>query len=96
MNLVAVIGEVASPVAAGEDGTVRFAVAVVGRGEAPDRLEVEAHGGQAAACLTYLRPGHRVAVEGRIAPGARPAEILAERVQFLTTRAQAAALAGAA
>jgi hypothetical protein len=37
-----------------------------------------------------------VAVEGRIAPGARPAEILAERVQFLTTRAQAAALAGVA
>ncbi len=96
MNLVAVIGEVAGPVEAGADGAARFPVAVAGRAEAPDRLTVEAHGAQAAACLAYLRPGHRVAVEGRVAAGARPAEILAERVQFLTTRAQAAAMEAAA
>ena len=96
MNLVAVIGEVAGPVERGADGTVRFAVAVAGRDEAPDRLQVQARGAQGAACLAYLQPGHRVAIEGRVAPEARPAEILAERVQFLTTRAQAAALAASA
>jgi single-stranded DNA-binding protein len=92
MNLVAVIGEVASAVEAGDEGTVRFAVAVAGREESPDRLTVQATGGQAAACARYLRPGHRVAVEGRVAPRARPAEILAQRIQFLTTRAEARSL----
>jgi hypothetical protein len=96
MNLVAVIGEVAGPVEEGGDGVVRFTVAVAGRGEHPDRLAVQARRAQAASCLAYLRAGHRVAVEGRVAPGGRPAEILAERVQFLTTRAQAAALEAAA
>jgi single-stranded DNA-binding protein len=95
VNLAAVIGEVAGPVEEGEDGAARFTVAVAGRGEAPDRLSVEARGTQAATCLKYLRAGHRVAVEGRVATGARPAEILAERVQFLTTRAQAAEMEAA-
>ena len=92
MNLAAVIGEVASPVEAAEEGAVRFAVVVAGRGDGSERLVVQAGGAQGAACRTYLRPGHRVAVEGRVAPGARPAEILAQRVQFLTTRLQAEAL----
>jgi hypothetical protein len=53
-------------------------------------------GAQAVTCLRYLRPGHRVAVEGRVAPAGQPAEILAQRVQFLTTRAEARALEEAA
>ena len=71
-------------------------MAVRGPGEAPDVLAVHATGAQARACLAYLRPGHRVAVEGRVAPGARPAEVVAQRIQFLTTRAQAMALERAA
>lgn len=96
MNLAALIGEVASEVEPSGDETVRFRLAVAGRGgEAPDLVTIQARGGQAAACRTYLRAGHRVAVEGRVAPGARPAEVLAERVQFLTTRAQAEAMVAA-
>jgi hypothetical protein len=95
MNLVAIIGEVASPVQ--ERGeAARFAVAVAGRGDGPERLSVQVTGAQAATCLRYLRPGHRVAVEGRVAPAGQPAEILAQRVQFLTTRAEARALEEAA
>lgn len=99
MNLAALIGEVASPVEPDGEDRVRFRLAVAGRGDSdPDVVAVQARGGQATACAAYLRPGHRVAVEGRVAPGADPAEVLAERVQFLTTRAQAEAMrvAGAA
>ena len=94
MNLAALIGEVASTVEVDGDDAIRFSLAVATRGEGgPERVAVQARGGQAAACRAYLRPGHRVAVEGRVAPGARPAEVLAERIQFLTTRAQAQELA---
>ena len=97
MNLAALIGEVAAPVVAAGDGEVRFSLAVRRRGDVSSEvLTVQATGGQAAACRTYLRPGHRVAVEGRVAPGGGPAEILAERVQFLTTRREAAAGAASA
>jgi single-stranded DNA-binding protein len=95
VNLVAIIGEVASPVQERGD-EARFAVAVAGRGDGPERLSVQVTGAQAATCVRYLRPGHRVAVEGRVAPTGRPAEILAQRVQFLTTRAEARALEEAA
>ena len=93
MNLAALIGEVASAVEQCGEETVCFRLAVAGRGgNGPDLVTVQARGAQASACRTYLREGHRVAVEGRVAPGARPAEVLAERVQFLTTRAQAEAM----
>jgi single-stranded DNA-binding protein len=95
MNLAALIGEVASTVEAESEvgDAVSFTVAVPERGGDPQVLRVQAKGKQAAACREYLRPGHRVAVEGRVAPAARSAEVLADRVQFLTTRAQARALA---
>jgi hypothetical protein len=96
MNLAALIGEVASAVEPASDDAVRFSLAVPPGGGDPQILWVQAGGRQAAACREYLRPGHRVAVEGRVAPGAEPAEVLAERVQFLTTRAQARALERAA
>jgi hypothetical protein len=90
MNMAALIGEVASAVEPTGEETVRFRLAVAGRGEGdPEVVTVQARGGQADACRRYLRQGHRVAVEGRIAPGGCPAEVLAERVQFLTTKAQA-------
>mgnify|MGYP005860641761 CR=1 FL=1 len=95
MNLVALIGEVTSAVEEDGDEAVRFALAVAARGgKEAERVAVRAQGGQAAACRAYLRPGHRVAVEGRVAPRADPAEVLADRVQFLTTRAHARAIAG--
>lgn len=95
MNLVALIGEVVSPVEEDGDEAVRFALAVAARGgKEAERVAVRAHGGQAAACRAYLRPGHRVAIEGRVAPRADPAEVLADRVQFLTTRSQARQLSG--
>ena len=91
MNLAALIGEVGSAVEQTGEGEARFALVLAGRaGDEPQRLTVQVRGAQAAACRAYLRQGHRVAVEGRVASGARPAEILADRVQFLTTRAQAA------
>jgi len=91
VNLAALIGEVGSAIEQHGEGEARFALVLAGRaGGEPERLTVQVRGAQAAACRAYLRPGHRVAVEGRVAPGARPAEILADRVQFLTTRAQAA------
>jgi single-stranded DNA-binding protein len=96
VNLAALIGEVASSVEPVGDAAARFALAVRGPGEAPEVLGVHATGAQARACLAYLRPGHRVAVEGRVAPDARPAEVVAQRIQFLTTRAQAVALQRAA
>jgi single-stranded DNA-binding protein len=97
MNLAALIGEVGSAIEPDGDGAARFALVLAGRGGGePQRLQVQVRGAQAAACRTYLRPGHRVAVEGRVAPDARPAEILADRVQFLTTRAQAADMRDAA
>jgi single-stranded DNA-binding protein len=94
MNLAALIGEVASDVeGSGEEATFRLAVSR-GGGEA-QVLGVRAAGRQAEACRAYLRPGHRVAVEGRVAPREEAVEVLADRVQFLTTRAQAAVLAEA-
>ena len=96
MNLAALIGEVASGVEPVGASAARFTLAVRGSGEAPDVLAVHVSGAQARACLAYLRPGYRVAVEGRVAPGARPAEVVAQRIQFLTTRAQAVALERAA
>lgn len=93
MNMAALIGEVASPVEPTGDDAVRFSLAVARRGAADaEQVEVHASGAQAAACRAFLRPGHRVAVEGRVAPGASPAEVVAERVQFLTTRAEAEAM----
>lgn len=93
MNLAALIGEVVGPVEpAGDDG-VAFPIGVIGPpGEDRERIIVHVPGAQAAACLRFLEPGHRVAVEGRVRAGARPAEVVAERVQFLTTRAQADAM----
>jgi len=87
--MAALIGEVASPVQPEGEDAVSFAVIVAVRGEEPERVGVFATGGQATACSRFLRPGHRVAVEGRVAPDARPAEVLADRIQFLTTRAEA-------
>jgi len=93
MNLAALIGEVASEVdGAGDEATFRLAVAR--GGGAADVLGVRAAGRQAQACRAYLRRGHRVAVEGRVAAPGEPVEVVADRVQFLTTRAQAAELAG--
>lgn len=95
MNLAALIGEVASEVdGAGDEATFRLAVAR--GGGAADVLGVRAAGRQAEACRAYLRRGHRVAVEGRVAAPGEPVEVVADRVQFLTTRAQAAELAGLA
>lgn len=97
MNTAALIGEVSSPVQASGDDAVRFSLAVARRGsEGPEQVDVHASGAQADACRAFLRPGHRVAVEGRVAPGASPAEVVAERVQFLTTRAEAEAMREAA
>jgi hypothetical protein len=95
VNLAAVIGTVDSEVLPDGEDTARFSVAVRAPGGGREVIGVQARGGQAASCRAILRPGHRVAVEGRVAPGARPAEVLAERVQFLTTRAEAASLAAA-
>ena len=93
MNLAALIGEVGSTIEPDGEGEAQFALVLAGRaGGEPQRLTVQVRGAQAAACRAYLRPGHRVAVEGRVASGARPAEILADRVQFLTTRAEAAGM----
>ena len=93
MNLAALIGEVTSAVEPPEGEVARFSLAVIGRfGAAPDVFRVQTGGAQADQCRRYLRPGHRVALEGRVVPGADPIEILAERVQFLTTRAQAEAM----
>ena len=90
MNLAALIGEVTSEVEPIEGDVVRFSLAVMGRpGAQRDVFRVQAAGAQAAACRRFLRPGHRIAIDGRVVPGAEPIEILAERVQFLTTRAQA-------
>ena len=90
VNLAALIGEVASAVEPPEGEVVRFSIAVLGRlGEPREVFHVQAAGAQAVACRRFLRPGHRVAIEGRVVPGAEPTEIEAERVQFLTTRAQA-------
>jgi len=97
MNMAALIGEVASPVEPDGDDGARFSLAVARRsGADAEQVDVHATGAQAAACRAYLRPGHRVAVEGRVAPGATPAEVVAERIQFLTTRAEADAMARAA
>lgn len=91
MNLVALIGEVASEVREAGDGAA-FALAVIGRRDrGRDVLKVQVSGAQGRACIGRLGPGHRVAVEGRVIPDGVPAEVLAERVQFLTTRAQTAA-----
>jgi Single-strand binding protein family len=93
MNMAALIGEVASEVEASGDDDIRFSLAVARRGgDSAERVDVFASGAQAAACRAFLRPGHRVAIEGRVAPGAAPAEVVAERVQFLTTRAEAEAM----
>ncbi len=84
------IGEVTSEVAASGSDTATFSVAVVGRaGDAGATFTVQVRGAQSEACRRYLQPGHRVAVEGRVLPGGVPAEVVAERVQFLTSRAQA-------
>jgi single-stranded DNA-binding protein len=97
MNMAALIGEVASPVEVDGDDGARFSLAVARRGGSEaEQVDVHASGAQAAACRAYLRPGHRVAVEGWVAPGALPAEVVAERIQFLTTRAEAEAMAEAA
>ena len=89
MNLAALIGEVISPMQTLEEGEVRFSLAVIGRqGDPRQTLTVQAHGAQGDACRRYLDQGQRVAVEGRVVPGAAPAEVIADRVQFLTTRAQ--------
>jgi len=96
MNMAALIGEVASPVESTGEDVVRFSLAVARRGAGDaEQVDVQASGAQAAACRAFLRPGHRVAVEGRVSPGASPAEVVAERVQFLTTRAEAEAMRAA-
>lgn len=88
MNLVALIGEVASEVRTDGDG-VAFAIAVIGRRGSPSEVvRVQVHGAQGSSCGRYLSPGQRVAVEGRVVPGANPAEVVADRVQFLTSRVQ--------
>jgi hypothetical protein len=90
VNLAALIGEVASAVEPPEGEVARFSLAVMGRlGEPRQVFRVQTGGAQAVACRRFLQPGHRIAIEGRVVPGADPTEILAERVQFLTTRAQA-------
>ena len=93
MNLAALIGEVTSPIQPQADGDVTFSLAVIGRqGDPRQTFTVQAHGAQGEACRRYLDQGLRVAVEGRVVPGAVPAEVIADRVQFLTTRAQRDAL----
>ena len=93
MNLAALIGEVTSAVEPPEGDVARFSLAVIGRfGAPPDTFRVQTVGAQAVQCRRFLRPGHRIAIEGRVVPGADPIEVLAERVQFLTTRAQAEAM----
>lgn len=93
MNLAALIGEVMGPVERQGADAVAFPLAVMGPpGQERERVAVQVAGAQAEACRRFLAPGHRVAVEGRVRAGARPAEVVAERVQFLTTRAQAAAM----
>ena len=93
MNLAALIGEVTSPIQLQADGDVTFSLAVIGRqGDSRQIFTVQAHGAQGEACRRYLDRGLRVAIEGRVVPGAVPAEVIADRVQFLTTRAQRDAL----
>jgi single-stranded DNA-binding protein len=90
MNLAALIGEFVSPVVPPEGDDAEFGMSVLGPvGEGAERVRVRVRGAQAESCRRFLLPGHRVAVEGRVVPGGRPAEVAADRVQFLTTRAQA-------
>jgi len=90
VNLAALIGEVVTAVESRGEDVATFSVAVIGRlGEGGDTFTVEVRGAQGDACRRFLQPGHRIAVEGRVLPGAAPAQVIAERVQFLTTRAQA-------
>lgn len=95
MNLAALIGEVASEVGRSGVDRVSFELAVIGRpGSEREVFTVQVGGAQGEACRRFLGVGHRVAIEGRVVPGATPAEVIADRVQFLTTRAQVAAMAG--
>jgi len=90
MNLAALIGEVVTDVEAHGAGAVTFSVAVIGRGGGVGgTFVVEARGAQGEACRRFLRRGHRVAIEGAVNPEASPVQVVAERVQFLTSRAQA-------
>jgi single-stranded DNA-binding protein len=85
MNLAALIGSVVSVV--DEDTGVTVEMRVAGRDGRKETLRVAVEGAMAASCATYLRPGDRIAVEGVVQAGAaRTAEVLAERVQYLTTR----------
>lgn len=93
MNLAALIGEVTSAIQPRADGDVTFMLAVIGRhGKPRQTLTVQARGTQGEACRRYLDRGLCVAVAGRVVPGAVPAEVIADRVRFLTTRAQRDAL----
>lgn len=90
MNIAAVIGEVIE-VRRREQGGVYLALRVADRRQGQVVIGALADGPQAAACLAYLRPGARVGVEGSVRPGAVPAELIAERVQFLAVQVRAEA-----
>lgn len=92
MNLAALIGEVVTEVQSHGDDAVTFDVAVIGRGGGVGgTFVVQVLGAQAQACRRFLQPGHRVAIEGAVNTGGSPVQVVAERVQFLTSRAQAEA-----
>jgi single-stranded DNA-binding protein len=86
VNLVTLIGEVTSRIQGVPDGEeVTFAVAVIGRrGQDRQHLTVRVSGAQGDACRRYLSPGYRVAIEGHVRAGPSSADIVADRVQFLT------------
>lgn len=89
MNIAALIGEVVEVRAYGEAGAY-LALRVTDDRQGQVVLGAIAESPHAAACLARLRPGARVAVEGTVRPGADPAEIIAQRVQFLAVCARAA------
>lgn len=72
------------------DGRAHVDVRVADEAQGQIVLGAITAGSQAQACLTHLRPGGRVALEGTIRPQARPAEIAVQRVQLLATGARAA------
>jgi single-stranded DNA-binding protein len=90
VNLVTLIGEVTSPIERVPNGEeVTFGLTVIGRRrEDPQHLTVRASGAQGAACRRYLSPGYRVAIEGHVRAGPTSADIVADRVQFLTRLAR--------
>ena len=89
MNTVALIGQVASEVESRDGDQIRFSLAVLGRHDTTAAIViVQAGGAQSGPCRRYLRVGARVAIEGRVVPGADPADVVADRIQFLTSGAR--------